>query len=143
VSTTRPHDFEHVIHTANIWLKAVAEALETDDRHLAHRMLRAWLHTLRDRLTIDVAAHFAAQLPELLRGMYYDGWNPSGVPVKYDRDAYVNRLAQEARVRPEEVPRLASAVTSAVRRLVSPGQMEAALEALPQDVRAVLLAPAT
>jgi hypothetical protein len=29
-----------------------------------------------------VAAHVAAQLPELLRGVFYDGWNPSKVPVK-------------------------------------------------------------
>ncbi|MFF4346121.1 DUF2267 domain-containing protein [Streptomyces sp. NPDC001530] len=138
---THPPDFEHAIHTANIWLKAVSEALGTDDRHLAHRVLRTWLHTLRDRLTVDVAANFAAQLPELLRGVYYDGWDPSVVPVKYDREGYVNRFVQEAKVTAEEVPQIAPAVAAVVREHVSPGQLESAINQLPHDIRALLLQP--
>ncbi|GAA4933128.1 DUF2267 domain-containing protein [Streptomyces coeruleoprunus] len=141
MSVTHAPDFEHAIHTANIWLKSVCEALGTDDRHLAHRALRAWLHTLRDRLTVDVAAHFAAQLPELLRGVYYDGWDPSVVPVKYDRDAYVSRFVQEAKVAADDVPRIARAVTAAVRAQVSPGHLEAAVEQLPHDIRLLVLEP--
>ncbi|MBD0421762.1 DUF2267 domain-containing protein [Streptomyces sp. TRM S81-3] len=140
---TRPPDFEHAIHTANIWLKAVSEALGTEDRHFAHRVLRAWLHTFRDRLTVDVTAHFAAQLPELLRGVYYDGWNPSAVPIKYDRDGYVNRFAQEAKVKAEDVPEIASVVTAVVRRQVSPGTVESAVEQIPHEIRGLLLQPAT
>ncbi|RSD11633.1 DUF2267 domain-containing protein [Amycolatopsis eburnea] len=30
-----------------------------------------------DRLTVEAAAHFATQLPELLRGVYYEGWTPA------------------------------------------------------------------
>ncbi|GAA2430371.1 DUF2267 domain-containing protein [Streptomyces macrosporus] len=137
MSATHTAEFEHVIHTANIWLKAVTEALGTEDRHLAHRALRAWLHTLRDRLTVDVAAHFAAQLPELLRGIYYDGWVPSNVPIKYDREAYVNRFVQEARVGTGDVSRIIPAITAVVREHVSPGQLDRALDQLPHDVRAL------
>ncbi|MER6631492.1 DUF2267 domain-containing protein [Streptomyces sp. NPDC000987] len=139
---THHPDFEHAIHTANIWLKAVSEALGTDDRHLAHRVLRTWLHTLRDRVTVDVAAHFAAQLPELLRGAYYDGWDPSIVPIKYDREGYVNRFVQEAKVAAEDVPRIVPAVTAVVRGHVSTGHLEAVLEQLPHDIRALFLQPA-
>ncbi|WP_055492360.1 DUF2267 domain-containing protein [Streptomyces sp. TP-A0356] len=142
MSVTHPPDFEHTIHTANIWLKSVAESLGTEDRHLAHRLLRTWLHTLRDRLTVDVAAHFAAQLPELMRGAYYDGWDPSHVPIKYDREGYVNRFSQEGKVPVEDVPRIAAAVTAAVREHVSPGQLESALEQVPHDIREILLQPA-
>ncbi|WP_069174217.1 DUF2267 domain-containing protein [Streptomyces griseus] len=139
---THPIDFEHAIHTANIWLKGVAEALDTPDRHFAHRVLRTWLHTFRDRLTVDVAAHFAAQLPELLRGVYYDGWDPSVVPVRYDREGYVGRFVQQAKVDAGDVPRIAAAVTVVVRDHVSPGHLEAALEQLPHDIRDLLLQPA-
>ncbi|MEV8562734.1 DUF2267 domain-containing protein [Streptomyces sp. NPDC051917] len=139
---THPPDFEHSIHSANIWLKAVSEALDTEDRHLAHRILRTWLHTFRDRLTVDVTANFAAQLPELVRGAYYDGWDPSVVPVKYDRQGYVDRFVHEAKVTAEDVPRIAAAVTTVVREHVSPGHLEAALEQLPHDIRALLLQPA-
>ncbi|MFH9728397.1 DUF2267 domain-containing protein [Streptomyces sp. NPDC017254] len=99
------------------------------------------LHTLRDRLTVDVAAHFAAQLPDLLRGAYYDGWDPSTVPVKYDRGGYVNRFVHEVKVTAEKVPRIAPVVTGVVREHVSPGHPEAALEQLPHDIRAILLQP--
>jgi uncharacterized protein (DUF2267 family) len=141
MSVTHPPDFERTIHTANIWLKSVSEELGTEDRHLAHRVLRTWLHTLRDRLTVDVAAHFAAQLPELMRGAYYDGWTPSSVPIKYDREGYVNRFSHEARVAPEDVPKIAAAVTAAVREHVSPGTLESALEQIPRDIRDILLQP--
>ncbi|GAB2813428.1 DUF2267 domain-containing protein [Streptomyces chlorus] len=145
MSATHPPDFEHAIHTADLWLKATPEAPGTDDRHLAHRVLRTWLHTLRDRLTVDVAAHFAAQLPaqlpDLLRGAYYDGWDPSVVPVKYDREGYINRFVQETKVTAEEVPRTAPAVAVVVHEHVSPGQLEAALNQLPHDIRALLLQP--
>ena len=54
----------------------------TEDRRLAYRILRAWLYALGDRLPVPIAANFAAQLQELLRGVFYDGWSPSRVPVK-------------------------------------------------------------
>ncbi|MEU6510276.1 DUF2267 domain-containing protein [Streptomyces sp. NPDC046942] len=118
-------------------VKAVSEALETEDRHFAHRVLR----TFRDRLTVDVAAHFAAQLPELVRGAYYDGWDPNVVPAKYDRRGYVDRFVQEAKVTAEDVPQIAAAVTAVVREHVSPGHLEAAMEQIPHDIRSLLLQP--
>jgi uncharacterized protein (DUF2267 family) len=56
------------------------------------------LYSVRDRLTVEVAAHFAAQLPERLRGVFYDGWNPGRVPEKDGRGEYVARFAREARL---------------------------------------------
>lgn len=47
-------------------LADIDAAFGTEDRQLACRVLRAWRHSLRDRLSAEVAAHFAAQLPELL-----------------------------------------------------------------------------
>ncbi len=76
---------DHATHTAHMWVNDVAK--DTDDREFAYRVLRAWLHTLRDRLTIEASAHFAAQLPDLLRGVVYGGWNPSAFPEKYDVEA--------------------------------------------------------
>jgi uncharacterized protein (DUF2267 family) len=39
--------------------------------------LRATLHALRDRLIIDEVAQLSAQLPMLIRGLYYKGWDPT------------------------------------------------------------------
>src|ERR1044072_8696714 len=71
------------VEKAHIWLNEMADELGTDDRQEAYRVLRAYLHALRDRLPVNEAAQLAAQLPELIRGIYYEGWNPSKTPVRY------------------------------------------------------------
>ncbi|MGZ4255190.1 MAG: DUF2267 domain-containing protein [Solirubrobacteraceae bacterium] len=48
---------------AHVWLPEVAAELGTDDHHYVYRVLRAVLHAVRDRLTVDEAAQLAAQLP--------------------------------------------------------------------------------
>src|SRR6185436_8264294 len=107
---------ERAERTTNVWLNSVAAELDTDDRKFALRVLRAWLHTVRDRLSVNSAAKFAAQLPELLRGIYYDGWEPSRVPVKYTRDEYLARFGFEARGRLADVPKAGAAVTGALSK---------------------------
>ncbi|MFJ8962672.1 DUF2267 domain-containing protein [Lentzea sp. NPDC102401] len=119
-------------------VRDVADAFPTDDRRFAHRVLRAWLHVLRDRLTVEASAHFAAQLPELVRGMYYDGWNPSRVPEKFDAEECAGRLIREANIARKDVPAATAAVVSALRRHLSEGMLEKVLAQLPPDVQALL-----
>jgi uncharacterized protein (DUF2267 family) len=126
------------INKANAWLADIDAGFGTSDRRLAYRVLRAWLHCLRDRLTVEVAAHFAAQLPELLRGVFYDGWNPSHVPQKYPRTEYLTRFAHEARVRDSEVAKAAGIVTTVARQHMSPGVVAQAFGLLPADLRELL-----
>src|SRR5512145_259188 len=84
------------VEKANIWLKELAAELG-DDRTAAYRALRAVLHALRDRLTVDEAAQLAAQLPLLVSGIYYDGWDPSRTPAKYAHAReLLDRVASEA-----------------------------------------------
>ena len=73
---------DHTVQETNIWLKAIAEELHFDDRHQAYSALRAVLHALRDRLPPEIAVHLGAQLPILVRGIYYEGWHMAGTPTK-------------------------------------------------------------
>ncbi|GAB3147456.1 DUF2267 domain-containing protein [Amycolatopsis stemonae] len=123
--------FAHAENTARTWLAAVGDALGTEDRHAAYRAVRAWLHTVRDRLTVEAAVHFAAQLPELLRGVYFEGWTPSHVPTRYDVPGFVGRFAGSAGIARAEVPATAAAVTAAFDRLCSPGRLDHVLKLLP------------
>lgn len=61
----------------NEWIRDLATELGDESRQHAYAVLRAALHTLRDRLTVEQSAHFAAQLPLVLRGTYYEGWKPT------------------------------------------------------------------
>ena len=138
MSFTGVDGLDRSIDKANAWLTDIEAGFGTSDRRLAYRVLRAWLHNLRDHLSVEVAAHFAAQLPELLRGVFFDGWNPSHVPQKYDRAEYVIRFAREARVHDADVPKAARIVTAVARRHMSAGVVGQALERLPARLQALL-----
>lgn len=66
--------FDTTIQDTNLWLKAVSTRLADCERQDAYAALRAVLHALRDRLPAQSAVNFAAQLPLLLRGVYFEGW---------------------------------------------------------------------
>ena len=138
MSRTGVDSLDRSIERTNHWLNDVAASFGTQDRRLAYRVTRSWLHTLRDRLPVTVAAHLAAQLPELLRGVFYEGWNPSKVPVKYDKDEYIAKFSRNAQIHNTEVRKASSLVTAAMRRHLSDGVVNEALGVLPADIREVL-----
>lgn len=130
------------VHTTNAWLKQIAERMGEDDRADAYRALRAVLHALRDRLTVDEAAQFAAQLPELIRGIFYDGWNPSATPRHYaTASEFLRRVVTEARLHgTTEASTAVEATMAVIRDHVSAGEMEDVMAVLPRGIRD-LLAP--
>jgi uncharacterized protein (DUF2267 family) len=103
-------------------------------------VLRAYLQVLRDRLTIDEAAQLAAQLPHLLRGVFYEGFDPGGQPEKIrDRDVFLSRLAARGQLADTgEAAAAAAAVTRVLRRHISAGEIEDVLSQLPTEIREVL-----
>jgi uncharacterized protein (DUF2267 family) len=138
MSTAGADAFNHALHTANTWLADLGSAFGTRDRRFVQRALRTWLHALRDRLTVDAAAKFGAQLPELLRGAYFEGWVPSRVPAKHGVDAYVQQFAEQAGIRRDEVPVTARTITDVLGEHMSPGQLSVTLAELPTDLRATI-----
>lgn len=136
MSRPRFDAFDHMAqsHTPG-W--PMASAFSTEDRRFAYRVLRAWLHALRDRLTVDHAAQVRRPAPELIRGVYYEGWNPSSAPMKYGPEEYVQRFASEARIPVADVP-AATRVSTVLRRHFSPGQLEDALSTLPDSLKRLI-----
>ena len=60
MSATGLDVFDSTIHLTNQWLKEIMEELGWRDRLIAYRALRATLHALRNRLTVDEVAQFSA-----------------------------------------------------------------------------------
>lgn len=137
-TNTKVSALEHAAETAHIWVNDVAKEFDTEDKEFAYRVLRAWLHSLRDRLTVEAAAHFAAQLPDLIRGVFYAGWNPNAVPDKYDAEAYTLRFAKEANIALNDVGKAAAATTAAALHHLPAAHMDKALNRLPADIRTLL-----
>lgn len=125
------------------WIGHVASAAHVEKRD-AYKALRAVLHTLRDRLPLETAVHFAAQLPILLRGVYYDGWDPNRVPVKMSRDEFLEMI--QARIVSEgfmEPVRITQSVLGVLGTFISRGEMEKVKHCLPKDLQLLWQEPAT
>ncbi len=85
MTTTHIDSIDRTLHKTNEWLAGVTSELhrddQDDDRKVAYTALRCVLHALRDRLPLTSVAGLAAQLPLLVRGIFYDGWQPDRAPA--------------------------------------------------------------
>jgi len=125
-------------NTAHVWLAAIAEGLGTDDRHRALRILRTWLHLVRDRLSVIGAVRLGAQLPALVRGVYYEDWVPNRQVGRCTATEFVDEFAHAADLEREEAAAALATVTSVLREHFSPGQLELVLVQLPRPLRTAL-----
>jgi len=135
--TTSFELFEATLHKTDEWLNQLKRLLPTDDRHVAYLALRATLHALRDRLTVQEVAQLGAQMPMLIRGFYYEGWDPSGKPLKIrHREEFLDRVTSElAYVNDKEPEEIVRAVFTLLVQRISDGEIEDVKHVLPEDIR--------
>ena len=136
--TTGLDTFDKTVQETNLWLKDVMERLNTYDRHHAYSTMRAVLHALRDRIGPQNAAHLGAQLPMLLRGLFYEGWDPTGKPTKERHEsAFLAHIARELprAPGPGEIEQGALAVLDVLSKHIDRGAAVKLAAILPQDLR--------
>jgi uncharacterized protein (DUF2267 family) len=128
--------FDKTLETTHVWLKEIMADLGPD-KQVAWKVLSTVLHKVRDRLSVNLAAHLGAQLPLLVRGVYYDQFEPSKMPSECrSRDEFVQEVSEwlsDARpVDPEDAIRSVFRVMS---RHISEGQVSHVKQALSRHVR--------
>jgi uncharacterized protein (DUF2267 family) len=138
MSTTGLEVFDKTLHTTNVWLGEI-EASIGPDRHVAWKVLSTVLHKLRDHLLIELAAHLGAQLPLLVRGVYYDQFEPAKLPVESDTaEEFIHEVQNWlSDTRTVDAKDAIAAVFGVLSRHVSPGQVEKVRNALPGGIRAL------
>jgi uncharacterized protein (DUF2267 family) len=133
--------FDKTIDKTNHVLAEIEQAhgWSKDQRNKSYDALRAVLHTLRDRLTVDECAHLAAQLPLLVRGVYYEGWDPSRVPINMNREEFLQNVRRGF---PdgvaEDMERLVTSVLQALRQYVTEGEWEDIKSSISRDLRPLI-----
>jgi len=106
---------------------------------MSYAVLRAVLHALRDRLTVQEAADLAAQLPLLVKGIFYDGWDPSNVPKKIHEDEFIAEIRKNFTFSIDRsINEVIIVVLSDLRKHISEGELEDVLSALPKDLSSML-----
>jgi uncharacterized protein (DUF2267 family) len=140
MTTNRVDVIDRSVEKTHIWLGDLAVELRSEDRHYAYRVLRAFLHALRDHLPADEAASLAAQLPIFVRGVFYEGWSPSRTPARArDLDSFLASIASEAGLAGETEASIAAAAAYRVlTRHVSAGEIGSVLHELPGQLRELL-----
>lgn len=139
MSATGLKVFDETLHTTHAWLKEIADLAGLADRQSAYRAFRGVMHALRDRLPVSAAAHLGAQLPMLLRGVYYEGWRPAATPTDERTAAQFKAHAtalfeHTAGADPDAI---VTAVFEVLRHRISPGEVEDVKRALPEEIRAL------
>lgn len=135
MSATGLEVFDKTLQTTNIWLGEIMERLDCD-RQVAWKMLSTVLHELRDRLSIELAVHLGAQLPLLIRGVYYDQFEPArlpgdcGTPERFVAEV-AEWLGDAGRVDAEDA---IAVVFELLGRHVSEGQIAKVRAALPRGL---------
>jgi len=135
---TRAAVLDTTVQRTHEWLHEIGDELGFDNERAAYAALRATLHAVRDRLPTELVAHFGAELPMLVRGIYYEGWHPSYDRLKAAHDLdFCDAVRHELQGHGElqDAERAAQAVLRVIDRHVDPGQVEHVIEAMPKPVR--------
>lgn len=136
MSATGLEVFDRTLQITNIWLGEIMERLGPD-RQIAWKVLSTVLHKLRDRLPLELAAHLGAQLPLLVRGVYYDQFAPARQPGDCRTpEEFTAEVAEWlGDIRPVDPEEAIAAVFGVLNRHLSEGQVSKIRSALPKGLR--------
>ena len=130
---------EHTEQITHEWLTELADIGSFDNEAQAYSAFRAVLHALRDRLTIDQAAHLSDQMPMLVRGLYFESWKPSVVPTPIRNmqeffEEVQHNLGGNVTIDP---PRAVEAVFRLLDSKISAGEIDHVKSQLPGEIQAL------
>lgn len=143
MTTDKLDVIDHSAQMAREWVEDLTGRLGWSSRHNALRLLRVTMHQIRDHLPINEVAQFSAQLPLLVRGMFFEGWVPKRTPLR-QRDADV-LIASIGETFGDDVDYRGlediACVFELLNARISLGEIEDVRSTLPSEIRALWPAP--
>jgi uncharacterized protein (DUF2267 family) len=131
-----PTTIANAVQTTQTWLNELCLNGDLADSNEAVAVLRCVLHQLRDRLTVEEAVDLSAQLPMIVRGLYFEGWQPKKVPNKvHTKQQFIDELS--AKNFPNAVPVEGAArdVFAVLAHHCDPGEIADVIDQLPQELK--------
>jgi uncharacterized protein (DUF2267 family) len=124
----------HAVQTLQVWLKELKDKGELADEAAAYGVLRSVLHQLRDRLTLEEGVDLGAQLPLILRGLYYEGWRPHRVPRKLrSKQEFLDELSKDILPYTYPVEWAVRTVFALIAHHCDPGEIADVIDQLPAE----------
>lgn len=135
---TLPATLSHAVQQTQIWLKELRDNGDLGDEATAYSVLRAVLHQLRDRLTPEEATDLAAQLPLIIRGAYFEGWQPRQTPEKVrTKQDFLDGIATKLRPHPVAAESAARDVFALLSHHCDQGEIADVIAQLPHELKAL------
>lgn len=133
---TVPSSISHSVQQTQEWLKALCEAGSYSGEAEAFAVLRAVLHQLRDRLTPTEAVDLAAQLPMIVRGVYYEGWQPLRTPEKVrTREDFLAGVRGKLGPHPISPENATRDVFSLLAQAIDSGEIADVISQMPAEIK--------
>ncbi|MFV2103186.1 DUF2267 domain-containing protein [Micromonospora sp. LOL_024] len=132
---------ESSMDKTNLILKDIEQAYgwPKAQRNQSYAALRTVLHLLRDRMPVQESVEFSAQLPMVVRGIYFEGWQPQDVPIKLNRDDFLYEVRQgfpyDVAGGPERIVRV---VLDVLRRHITQGEWDDVKTTMPADLARIM-----
>jgi uncharacterized protein (DUF2267 family) len=131
-----PASIAHAVQKTQEWLKELIDNGDLADTEESLSVLRAVLHKLRDRLTLEEAVDLGAQLPLIVRGIYYDGWQPHKPPSKvHSRQQFVDEVWSSRFPNGVPVERAIRDVFALLAHHCDPGEISDVIGQLPSEIK--------
>jgi uncharacterized protein (DUF2267 family) len=135
--------FNETINHTQDWLREICCDLGSFDLRDGYHAMRAVFSVLREHLPIEETAHFSAQLPVLVRGVFFDGWRPTHHVRARSVEEFEARVRDAlAGTRPVDAHKACQAVLGAICRHVTRGELEDVRACLPGTVKDLISVPA-
>jgi uncharacterized protein (DUF2267 family) len=129
------HMFDRMTQQASQWVKEMMAELGTDDPDKALHALRAGLQAMRDRLSVEEAAQLSAQLPAVLRGIFFEGWEPTGKPLRIRHRSDFLALVRQRYGRDDAAANdILRATMRVMERHISTGEISDIMLSLPNEL---------
>lgn len=126
---------DHSSQLAHEWVNELTERLGWSRHRDALRLLRVTLAGIRDHIGHDELVQFGAQLPLLIRGMYYEGWKHSATPRRGTGQFFETLEDAMSKVTDYRGPSDVSQVFRLLDNHLSKGELDDVRSGLPRDIR--------
>jgi uncharacterized protein (DUF2267 family) len=130
-------NFEKTANEATSWVQQIAKKAGQPDRpDWALSALKAVLQTLRDRTPLQEVFHLSAQMPVLIRGLYFEGYKPTGKPDKMNAKQFLERIESDLGDNNDiSAEQALYAVLKLLYEKISEGEMEDIRRSMPADIQ--------
>lgn len=139
---------EKFISEQNEFMKELSANLgHKEDERQVERVLRATLHILRERLTIQQSLHLLSQLPAFLKLMYIEGWKYHDKPARFRSIEDFKEAVKEEQFHlgerefdwSEPTEKIVTVVIDTLKKYLSEGEISDMLAALPGELHSLFV----